>query len=81
MGAGRNGRGSRAHRIEQLGASDEDDAGARQGEQPAARSRIVFEIMTRPFDRADGDRIDDQPSFRAGLDREQATDFAHLAHS
>jgi hypothetical protein len=36
--------------------------------------------MARPFDRADGDRIDDQPRFRAGLDREQATDFAHFAH-
>jgi hypothetical protein len=37
--------------------------------------------MPRPFDCADGNRIDDQPRFRAGLDREQATDFAHFAHS
>jgi hypothetical protein len=37
--------------------------------------------MARPFDRADGDRIDDQPRFRAGLDREQSPDFAQFAHS
>jgi hypothetical protein len=37
--------------------------------------------VARSFDRADGDRIGDQPRFGAGLDREETTDLAQFAHS
>jgi hypothetical protein len=37
--------------------------------------------MLAAFDRADSDRIDHQPCFEAGLDREQPADFAeHGSH-
>ena len=62
--------GLRPNRIEQFGSGDEDDAGAGQRQQKAHRSGIEIDIVPRPLHRSDGDRIGDQPRFRAGLDRE-----------
>ena len=56
-------------------------AGAGEGEDHAARSRIKLDVVTRTFDRADGDCIDDQPRFRARLDREESPDFVQHRHS
>jgi hypothetical protein len=37
--------------------------------------------MATAFDRAERDRIDHQPRFEAGLDREKAAEFLNHAHS
>ena len=71
----------RLHRVEQLGSGDEDDAGAGQRQQQTHRSRIEVDIVARPLNRSNGDRIGDQPRFRAGLDREQAAEVLQFAHS
>jgi hypothetical protein len=65
-----------AHRIEQLGPGKEHDPGAGQRQHPATDPRIGRQIMLAALDRADRNCIDYEPRFEAGLDREQATDFA-----
>jgi len=67
--------------IEKLRASDEHHAGAGQGQDQPARPRIHFHVVARPFHGADSDRIDDQPRFRACLDREESPDFVQHRHS
>jgi len=69
------------HGIEELGSSDEDDAGAGHRQQQAHRSRIEVDVVACPLHRADGDRIGDQPRLRAGLDCEEAADGLQFAHS
>jgi hypothetical protein len=73
--------GCRFYGIEQLGAGDEHHARARQSEKPAAKSRILGEVMLAAFDRADRDRISHQPRFGACLDGEEASDFSQHGHS
>jgi hypothetical protein len=68
----------RPHRIEQFGARDEHDAGARHGQQDARIARIDFEVMAAAFDRAHGNRINDEERLEPGLDDEQAGEaFEH----
>jgi hypothetical protein len=76
MRADRHRRLCRLHRIEQLGAGKEHDAGAGEGEHPAAVARIDLEIVAPALDRAQRDRIDDQPRIEARLDHEKAANLA-----
>jgi hypothetical protein len=71
----------RPHRIQQLAAGNEHDPGARQREQPAAEARIGLQVMLAAFDRAERDRIDDEPRFPTRLDRKQPTGFPKHWHS
>ena len=64
----------RTHRIEQLRACDEHDAGRCQREKIALISRINFNIAPTAFDSAHRDREDHQPRLEAGLDDEQSGD-------
>jgi hypothetical protein len=75
------GSGSGTHRIKQLRPGDEHHASAGEGEDHAARSRIKLDVVTRTFDCADGDCIDDQPRLQARLDREESPDFVQHRHS
>jgi hypothetical protein len=81
MRSGLNGQGLGADGIEQLRSSDEHHACAGQGQDQPARSGIHFHVVARPFHGADGDRIDDQPRFRACLDRKESPDFVQHRHS
>jgi hypothetical protein len=48
----------RSDRVEQLGAREENDAGASQREDDPRRARIDFEIMAPAFDSAERQRVD-----------------------
>jgi hypothetical protein len=76
-----NGRGLGTDGIEQFRSSDEHHTGAGQGQDQAARSRVHFHVVASPFDGADSDGIDDQPRFRACLDRKESPDFVQHRHS
>jgi hypothetical protein len=70
-----------AHGIEQLGAGEEHHAGAGDRQSPATPTGVGFEIMAPALDRSQGDCVNHQPRFPAGLDHEQPADFAkHIRH-
>jgi hypothetical protein len=71
----------RLHRIQQFGASQEDDTGAGQRQHHAAIAGIEIKIMPAALHRAKGDGIDDQPRFGARLDHEKASDLLKHRHS
>jgi hypothetical protein len=81
VGARRQRRNWSAHRIQELAAGDEDDAGARECEQPSAEAGIGLEIMATAFDRAQRDGIDHQPRLQARLDLEEPSDLFQHRHS
>jgi hypothetical protein len=81
IGSSREGRLRRFHRIQKLAAGDEHHSGAGEGEQPAAPAGVGFEIEPPAFDGAQRDRVDHQPRFEAGLDREQAANLPEHCHS
>ena len=81
MRSGLDGQGLGADGIEQLRSSDEHYAGAGQGQDQPTRPGVDFHVVARPFDGADSDRIDDQPRFRACLDRKESPDFVQHRHS
>jgi hypothetical protein len=81
MRSGFHGSGLRTDGIKQLCPGDEHHACAGEGEDHAARPRIKLNVVTRALYRADGDCIDDQPRFRARLDRKESSDFVQHRHS
>jgi hypothetical protein len=75
----RHGRGG-PYRIKQLGADQEDDAGAGKRQQQSADAGVGLEIVDATLDRAQGDRISHQPRLGASLDREQPANFVTHRH-
>jgi len=67
-------------RIQELAASDEYDAGARNREQPAAWSRIGSKIMLAALYGAERDGIDHQPRLEARFYLEEPTDLLQHCH-
>jgi hypothetical protein len=80
IGPGLGRHGCRPHGIEQLGADQEHHSGAGQRQQQAADAGIGLQVVNTAFDRAQRDRIGDQPRLSAGLDREQPGDLATHRH-
>jgi hypothetical protein len=71
-------RRSRLDRIEQLGAGQEHDAGAGEGQHQSAIAGVDFQIVATAFDGAEGERVDHQPHLGAGLDREESGESSHV---
>ena len=76
VAAGNDRRGRGSYRIEQFPAGKEHHAGAREGQHHSAPAGILMEIDLAAIDRAERDRVDNQPRLKARLDDEQPADLA-----